>query len=207
MKQRDHSLNWNGIIDGKNSIFLSSPLFFILHPSSFILLNWFADEVSVDPSPSGESEMVPSKITPFLWFESGAEEAAALYVSLLPNSQINRSVAGSTGAPMLVEFQLAGISFVAFNGGPHFKLTEAFSLSVACETQAEIDHLWEALSEGGAKLDCGWVRDRFGLCWQIVPASLGKWTSDTAKGQRVMQTLLTMHKLDIAQLQAAYDSD
>jgi predicted 3-demethylubiquinone-9 3-methyltransferase (glyoxalase superfamily) len=156
--------------------------------------------------------MPSQKITPFLWFDSQAEEAARFYVSLFKNSRLKRVARypegspGKPGAVMTVEFELDGITFIALNGGPHFQLTEAFSLAVACETQAEIDELWEKLSAGGEKSQCGWVKDRFGLSWQVVPSTMGTlMAGDPEKSQRAMQAMLQMTKLDIQALQDAYD--
>ena len=107
---------------------------------------------------------------------------------------------------MVVGFRLAGVEYVALNGGPHYQLTPAFSLSVECDTQAEIDELWEKLSAGGSKIQCGWLQDKYGLSWQVVPSILPKWMSDPRRGGAVMQALMQMTKLDIAALQAAYDA-
>ncbi|MFO1063568.1 MAG: VOC family protein [Pirellulales bacterium] len=150
--------------------------------------------------------MTTQKIKPFLWFTSQAEEAARFYVSIFPNSEVTRVVNGPGGNAMVVEFRLAGIEFIALNGGPHVQLNEAFSLVVDCEDQAELDAMWETLSEGGSKSRCGWLKDRFGLSWQIVPSILSRLMSDPERSSHVMQTLLEMDKLDIAELQAAYDA-
>ena len=153
--------------------------------------------------------MPKQKVTPFLWFDSQAEEAAQFYVSLFKDSRIHRVVPGPTGSAMIVEFELAGVQFIGLNGGPHYKLTEAFSMSVDCESQAEVevDELWEKLSEGGSKSQCAWLKDKYDLSWQIVPSLLPKLMSDPdpAKAGRVMQAMLRMTKIDIAQLQRAYD--
>lgn len=156
-----------------------------------------------------------SKITSCLWSNGKAEEAANFYVSLLPDSRITkvqRSVmdypGGKAGSVLLVEFTLAGQSFMALNGGMDVEYTHAVSFSVDCADQAEVDRLWDALSaEGGAPVACGWVKDRYGLSWQIVPSILPKYLSDPdrAKAQRVMQTMMNMVKLDIAELQRAYE--
>jgi predicted 3-demethylubiquinone-9 3-methyltransferase (glyoxalase superfamily) len=156
-----------------------------------------------------------SKITSCLWSNGKAEEAANFYVSLLPDSRITkvqRSVmdypGGKAGSVLLVEFTLAGQSFMALNGGMDVEYTHAVSFSVDCADQAEVDRLWGALSaDGGAPVACGWVKDRYGLSWQIVPSILPKYLSDPdrAKAQRVMQTMMNMVKLDIAELQRAYD--
>ena len=156
---------------------------------------------------------VRQKITPFLWYESQAEEAASFYVSLFKDSKISSVMRcgeggpGPAGSALTVSFQLAGLGFIALNGGPHFKLTEAFSMSVDCESQAEVDDLWERLSEGGSKSQCGWMKDKYGLSWQIVPNILGKLLGDPdpAKSARVMQAMMQMTKIDIQKLQQAYD--
>ena len=153
------------------------------------------------------------KITTFLWFDNQAEEAVNLYTSLFKNSrilEISRYGEGAplpTGTVMTVAFQLEGQEFMALNGGPVFKFTEAMSLFVKCETQAEVDRYWEALSAGGEVQQCGWLKDRFGVSWQIVPTQLGILLGDPdpAKANRVMQAMLKMVKLDIQALQAAYD--
>jgi predicted 3-demethylubiquinone-9 3-methyltransferase (glyoxalase superfamily) len=156
-----------------------------------------------------------SKITPCLWSNGKAEEAANFYVSLLPDSRITKvqrnivdTPGGKVGTVLVVEFTLAGQSFMALNGGMDFEYTHAVSFSVDCADQAEVDRLWDALSaEGGAPIQCGWVKDRYGLSWQIVPSILPKYLGDPdrAKAQRVMQAMLGMVKLDIAELQRAYD--
>ncbi len=150
------------------------------------------------------------KITPCLWFDDQAEEAANFYISLFPNSKIVDVFPYPEGSPrpagtaMLVTFQLDGEDFEALNGGPEFKFTEAVSMSVPCESQEEIDRLWDGLLEGGGEeLECGWLKDRYGLPWQIVPAALGEWLHDPERSQRVMAALLQMKKLDIRALQEA----
>lgn len=152
------------------------------------------------------------KITPNLWFDDQAEEAAAFYVSLFENSKIvdvaryGEAGPGPAGSVMTVTFQLDGTEYTALNGGPHFQLTEAISLLVNCESQEEVDELWEALSAGGEIQQCGWLKDRYGLSWQIVPTVLGKLMSDPdpAKSQRVMEAMLQMKKLEIGGLEEAY---
>src|SRR3989442_1600945 len=152
------------------------------------------------------------KITPFLWFDNEAEEAARFYVSIFKNSKIGtithygEAGARPKGTVMTVEFQLEGVEFVALNGGPQFKFTEAVSFSVNCETQDEIDYFWEKLSaDGGQTGPCGWLKDKFGLSWQVNPIVLGKMLSDPdkAKAERVMNAMMEMDKIDIAQLEAA----
>ena len=155
------------------------------------------------------------RITPFLWFNNQAEEAAKFYTSIFKDSRIGKIArygeAGEkasgrpAGSVMTVEFQLAGQDFVALNGGPHFKFTEAISLVVSCNTQAEVNWYWKKLSAGGKEVQCGWLKDRYGLCWQVVPTVLGELLSDkdASKSQRVMQAMLKMVKLDIKQLKQA----
>jgi predicted 3-demethylubiquinone-9 3-methyltransferase (glyoxalase superfamily) len=151
------------------------------------------------------------KITPFLWFDRQAEEAAAFYTSIFPNSKIVKVVRcgeggpGPAGSALTVQFELQGQTFVGLNGGPHFKFTEAISFVVNCETQEEVDSYWEKLSAGGAEVECGWVKDKFGLSWQIVPTVLPKLLGDPdpAKAGRVMKAMMKMKKLDIRGLQQA----
>jgi len=149
--------------------------------------------------------MPTQKIKTFLWYDTQAEEAARFYVSLFPDSRINRLVPGPGGTTMLVDFTLAGVDYAALNGGPMYQFSEAISLAVDCDDQAEIDWLWNALSDGGSDQQCGWLKDRYGLSWQIVPAILPKLLFDPARGGAVMQALMQMKKLDIQKLQAAYD--
>lgn len=153
------------------------------------------------------------KITTFLWFDTQAEEAANMYVSIFKNSKIGRVSRAPEGTPGVaskvfsVEFQLEGQEFFALNGGGHVKFTDAISLYVSCESQQEVDTLWEKLLAGGGKpTQCGWLKDKFGLSWQVIPVQLGKMLSDPdpAKSGRVMQAMLQMVKLDIAKLEAAY---
>jgi predicted 3-demethylubiquinone-9 3-methyltransferase (glyoxalase superfamily) len=153
-----------------------------------------------------------SKIAPCLWFDSEAEDAANFYVSLLPDSRIDRvqrnitdSPAGKAGTVLLVEFTLAGQRFLALNGGTRFEYTHAISFQVDCADQAEVDRLWDGLSAGGAVERCGWLKDRYGVSWQIVPTVLPELLGDPdpAKAQCVMQAMLGMVKLDIAGLKAA----
>jgi predicted 3-demethylubiquinone-9 3-methyltransferase (glyoxalase superfamily) len=150
--------------------------------------------------------MMPT-ITPFLWFNTQAEEAMNLYVSIFKRSRVI-SVNRAQGKVMSVEFELEGQKFMALNGGPHYTFTEAISLFVGCETQEEIDELWAKLTaDGGAPTRCGWLKDKFGLSWQIIPSSLGRMLSDKdpAKSARVMNAMLQMDKLDLKRLQQAYD--
>lgn len=156
-----------------------------------------------------------SKITPVLWFDGQAEEAANFYVSLLPDSQVTniaRSPAdnpsGSAGSVLTVDFTLAGQPIQILNGGPAFKINEAFSLAVECEDQVEVDGLWAALTaNGGQESVCGWLKDRWGLSWQIIPRRLGELLSDPDQGraQRAMEAMLKMVKIDVAELERAAD--
>jgi predicted 3-demethylubiquinone-9 3-methyltransferase (glyoxalase superfamily) len=156
-------------------------------------------------------------ITPFLWFDDKAEEAANFYISIFKNSKIEKitryreAAANASGRPpgsvMTVVFQLNGQEFIALNGGPHFQFTEAVSFVVSCDTQAEIDEFWEKLSAGGQESQCGWLKDKYGLSWQIVPANIERWLSDLdqEKSARVMAAVLQMRKLDLKKLQDAFD--
>ena len=153
------------------------------------------------------------KIIPFLWFDHQAEEAMKYYVSIFKNSKVV-SVArygdagpGPKGTVMMATFQLEGQEFYALNGGPKYRFTPAISLFVSCETQEEVDRLWEKLTEGGRADQCGWLQDKYGLSWQIIPTILGKLMSDPdpKKSQAVMKAMLQMAKLDIARLKQAYE--
>jgi predicted 3-demethylubiquinone-9 3-methyltransferase (glyoxalase superfamily) len=155
------------------------------------------------------------RITPFLWFDNQAEAAAQLYTAIFPNSKIvtvvryNKEAAAVSGQPegsaMTVAFELDGQEFTAINGGPHYKLTEAVSFVVNCESQAEIDHYWNKLGEGADAVfqQCGWLKDRFGLSWQVVPTALPNLLSDPKSGGAVAQARYQMKKLDLATLQRA----
>jgi predicted 3-demethylubiquinone-9 3-methyltransferase (glyoxalase superfamily) len=151
--------------------------------------------------------MARQKITPCLWFDGQAEEAAIFYTSLFPNSAIAGITPGPNGAALVVEFRVAGQSFLALNGGPHFKFNEAISLSIDCQSQAEVDELWEKLSAGGSKGQCGWLKDKYGLSWQVVPSVLPELLGGADRGQaaRVMNALMGMTKLDIQALRNAAD--
>ena len=157
------------------------------------------------------TEPAAQKITTFLWFDNNAEEAVQFYCSIFKNSRIlnttryGDSGAGPKGAVMTVDFELDGQRFAALNGGPIFKFTEAISLVVNCETQEEIDYFWEKLSEGGQKVECGWVKDKYGLSWQIVPATLFDelFRGGEAQTNRIMLAVMTMKKLDIEELKKA----
>src|SRR5437764_12725320 len=162
---------------------------------------------------------IAQKITPFLWFDDKADQAARFYTSIFKNSKVGTiaryeaAAAGSTGRPpgsvMTVEFQLEGQDFVALNGGPMFKFTEAISFVVNCENQNEIDYFWSKLSDGGEESRCGWLKDKFGLSWQIVPTALREMLAaeDTVKAKRVMHAILQMDKIDLPTLRRAYDEN
>ena len=159
------------------------------------------------------------KIAPCLWFDGQAEEAAKFYVSIFKNSAIGTVTrygkegfeihGGREGSALTVTFRLDGQEFTALNGGPHFKFTEAISFVVKCETQAEVDYYWDKLREGGDEKaqQCGWLKDKYGVSWQVVPVALMTMMADTdsAKSDRVMKSLLRMKKLDLAALRRAYD--
>jgi predicted 3-demethylubiquinone-9 3-methyltransferase (glyoxalase superfamily) len=154
------------------------------------------------------------KITPFLWFDDQAEEAMNFYVAIFRNSKPGNVIRygdagpGPKGSVMTASFELEGQQFTALNGGPRFRFTEAISFVVSCGTQAEVDELWERLSEGGETQRCGWLKDRFGLSWQIVPVVLIELLSnpDPEKSRRVMEAMMQMTKIDIAKLRQAYES-
>ncbi|SRR5713226_9692166 len=157
------------------------------------------------------------KITPFLWFDNRAEEAVNFYVSIFSNSRIGgiaryeEEAAKAAGRPkgsvMTVQFELNGQEFLALSGGPLFKFTEAISFVVNCETQEEVDHFWQNLSAGGQQVECGWLKDQFGVSWQVVPTVLGEMLQDKApdKSQRVMAAMLKMKKINIEALRKAYE--
>jgi predicted 3-demethylubiquinone-9 3-methyltransferase (glyoxalase superfamily) len=156
------------------------------------------------------------KITPFLWFDNNAEEAMNFYTSIFPDSKIGKisrypeAGPGPAGSVMTAEFTLQGQKFLALNGGPRFKFTEAVSFLVSCENQAELDHYWDKLLEGGGETQaCGWLKDRFGLSWQICPSKIGEWLSspDKEKRERVMNAVWSMVKLDIPTLERAYERE
>jgi predicted 3-demethylubiquinone-9 3-methyltransferase (glyoxalase superfamily) len=152
------------------------------------------------------------KITPYLWFIDRAEEAMLFYTSIFKNAkvgEVSRYGEGGPGEPgkvMSVTFELEGQQFMALNGGPHFSFTPAISLFVNCETQAEVDELWDKLIEGGEPSQCGWLTDKFGLSWQIIPEALGEMLNDKdhEKSQRVMQAMMKMVKIDVPTLERAY---
>lgn len=152
------------------------------------------------------------KVTPFLWFDKNAEEAANFYVSIFKNSRVGKisrsgdALPGLKGSVLTVEFELDGEKFVALNGGPQFKFTEAVSFVVNCESQEEIDYFWEKLSEGGEKSQCGWLKDKYGLSWQVWPGVIGDFLAGDPEGSnRVMQEVMKMQKLEIEPLQRAYE--
>jgi predicted 3-demethylubiquinone-9 3-methyltransferase (glyoxalase superfamily) len=148
------------------------------------------------------------RITPFLWFDSNAEEAVAFYLSVFKNSRLLQEVRNTGDAPGLkggvltIAFELDGQTFTALNGGPVYKFTEAISFVVRCDTQEEVDYYWSKLTAGGSEIQCGWLKDKFGLCWQIVPARL----PDLIQHPKAMQAMLRMKKLDIAELERAAKS-
>jgi predicted 3-demethylubiquinone-9 3-methyltransferase (glyoxalase superfamily) len=156
---------------------------------------------------------MPQKITPNLWFDTEAEEAAGFYISVFKNSRIVSVTHYTEGAPrpagtvMTVEFELDGQRFVGINGGPQFTFDEAVSFQITCETQDEVDYYWEQLSEGGEEGQCGWLKDRYGLSWQVVPAGIGEVFADAdpERAKRAMEAMLKMSKLDIAALRSAAD--
>jgi predicted 3-demethylubiquinone-9 3-methyltransferase (glyoxalase superfamily) len=153
------------------------------------------------------------KIVPFFWFNTQAEEAVNYYVSIFKDSKINSvnrcgdAGPGPKGSVLTISFQLEGQDFMALNGGPLYKFSPAISLFVNCTTQAEVDTLWEKLSAGGEKQPCGWLKDKFGVSWQVIPTTLGDylWSKDAQKSGRAIQAMLKMSKIDIAALKKAYD--
>lgn len=156
----------------------------------------------------------PQKVTTFLWFDDNAEEAVRFYTSLLPDSKVLEETRWGEGGPvpkgtlMTARFQLAGQQFIALNGGPHHQFTEAISLMVDCKDQQEIDRLWAKLTaDGGEESMCGWLKDKYGLSWQLVPGSLGAMLADPVRGGRVGAAMMQMRKIDLAALQRAYDGD
>jgi predicted 3-demethylubiquinone-9 3-methyltransferase (glyoxalase superfamily) len=166
------------------------------------------------PTRPREEAAQMSRITPFLWYDRQAREAAELYVSVFDDARITEVThygeagPGETGSVMTVSFELEGQPFVALNGGPHFKFDEAVSFAIDCETQEKVDYLWERLSEGGEKGRCGWLKDRFGLSWQVVPTILDELMTDEdpERARRVTEAMLKMTKLEIAELRRAYDA-
>jgi len=162
-----------------------------------------------------EAEIYMQRINPFLWFDGKAEEAMNFYVSIFKNSKVvnvsryGEGGPGPKGTVMSATFELEGQRFLALNGGPQFTFSPAISFFVNCETQQEVDELWEKLSEGGEKQRCGWLKDKYGLSWQIIPSALGKLLQDKdpEKAKRVMKAMLQMDKIDIQRLKQAYDGE
>ncbi len=162
---------------------------------------------------SNEEQIMTQKITPFLWFDSNAEEAMNFYVSVFKNAEVlsvsryGEPGPGPEGSVMVASFRLDGQEFLALNGGPQFTFTEAVSFLIGCQSQEEADYFWDRLAEGGEAGPCGWLKDRFGLSWQVVPSVLGEMLQDKdrEKANRVMQAMLQMSKLDIATLTQAYE--
>lgn len=154
------------------------------------------------------------RITPCLWFDTHAEEAARFYCSIFKNSKIGKISYYSDGMPMpkgtvlTVTFTLDGQEFMGLNGGPLYKFTEAVSFMVKCKNQKEIDRVWARLTEGGQEVECGWLKDRYGLAWQVIPADLGRWIAgkDSARSGRVLQAIMGMKKLDLATLKKAHSA-
>ena len=159
-------------------------------------------------------DRLPS-ITPFLWFDGQAEEAARFYASIFPTGKVIETLyygeagPGDAGSVMAVTFELLGQRFIALNGGAQFQFNPAISFFIECDTQAEIDHLWNSLRDGGKPMQCGWLTDKFGVCWQVVPRMLLPMhrDTDTARASRVMRAMMGMVKLDIAELERAYHGD
>lgn len=147
------------------------------------------------------------KITPFLWFDNNAQEAIEFYTSIFKNARLDSLMPGPGGKVMGASFQIEGQSFMALNGGPQYQFTPAISLYVNCESQQEVDYYWSRLGEGGSYQPCGWLKDKFGLSWQIIPAELSRMLQDKdrARAGRVMQAMMQMSKIDVAALQTAYD--
>ena len=148
------------------------------------------------------------KITPFLWFDTQAEEAMNFYISIFKNSKVLNIAPGQNGIASTVSFELEGQEFIALNAGPHFKFNEAISMFVNCQTQEEVDELWNKLTaDGGDESQCGWLKDKYGLSWQIVPSTLGELLGDkdAEKANRVLQAMLQMKKIDIKMLKQAYE--
>jgi predicted 3-demethylubiquinone-9 3-methyltransferase (glyoxalase superfamily) len=149
------------------------------------------------------------KIVTFLWFDNQAEEAMNHYISIFPDSKVLEASPGPDGKVMVVKFQLAGQEYMGLNGGPHFKFTEAISLFVNCEDQAEVDRIWDRLLEGGGQpSQCGWLKDRYGLSWQVIPKALGEMLgdSDREKAGRAMQAMMKMVKIDVAEMRRAFEA-
>jgi two-component system sensor histidine kinase QseC len=172
-----------------------------------------APTTGVHPGTGGEEDIMAQKITPYLWFDADAEEAVAHYVSLFPDSRVTKVARWGKGAPfpegsvMNVAFELAGQAFLALNGGPHHRFTPAISLFVSCRDQRETDRIWDAiLAHGGKAVQCGWIEDRYGVSWQIIPDTMVELLGDPdpRKAGRVAQALMGMQKVDVAALERAY---
>jgi predicted 3-demethylubiquinone-9 3-methyltransferase (glyoxalase superfamily) len=146
-------------------------------------------------------------ITPFLWFNDNAEEAMQFYVSVFKNAKAGDITPGPGGKAMGVSFEIEGQKFIGLNGGPHFKFTEAISFFISCDTQEDVDELWEKLSDGGEKGRCGWLKDKFGLSWQVVPSTLSEMINDKdpEKAKRTVEAMMKMDKLDISILKKAHE--
>jgi predicted 3-demethylubiquinone-9 3-methyltransferase (glyoxalase superfamily) len=149
------------------------------------------------------------KITPFLWFDNNAEEAMNFYTSVFKEAKITNKTPGPDGKIMSGSFELFGQEFMVLNGGPLFKFNESVSFFVTCEDQAEVDYYWDKLLEGGEPSQCGWLKDKYGLSWQIIPKALGEYlgNEDQEKAGRAMQAMLQMTKIDVAKLKAAFDGE
>lgn len=183
----------------------------------FTQSHWFGTRLTIPgwgtPSSAANGSVGRQRITPFLWFNNQAEEAAKFYVSIFRDSRIlsvSRYGVGEDrpeGGIATVRFQIAGMELIGLNGGPFHRFTEAVSLVVNCETQAEVDAAWDRLSEGGTRGECGWLRDRYGFHWQVVPIQLGEMLTDPDPGrvQRVMDVMVQMKKLDLGELRQAYN--
>ena len=189
------------------------PLLKLLVVASLWLVNYVFQHVPIQ-DPTAMKNMSKQKITPFLWFDDNAEEAVRFYCSIFEGSKILKETRWGEGGPvpkgtlMTATFQLAGQEYIALNGGSTYRLNEAFSLFVHCNTQREIDDLWAKLTSGGGEPGpCGWLKDKFGLSWQVAPDSLGEMLGDKdpAKAQRVGAAMMQMSKLDLARLKQAYD--
>lgn len=160
-------------------------------------------------------ERITQKITPFFWFDKQAEEAVDFYTSVFKQSKVNKLIRcgnsgpGPEGSVMTASFELEGMEFTALNGGPHYKINQAISFVINCESQEEVDYYWDRLADGGEIQQCGWLTDKFGVAWQVVPVALPEMLSDPdpQKTQRVVEAMMQMVKLDIATLRRAYDQE
>jgi len=150
-----------------------------------------------------------NRITPFLWLNGNVEEAMTLYRDVFPDLTVSGTSMGPNGKMMTATFELEGQRFIAFDGGPHYQLTPAFSIYVNCESQAEVDEIWDKLVAGGSASRCGWLQDRFGVSWQVIPSVLPKLLRDPdrVKADRAMQAMLQMQKIDVAALEQAFDGE